>query len=122
MQINEAWIFFKNKAGDTIEDPKLQPAAIEITKRLAGLLIAIVTIATTLTNKTLPIWSDALQQMVRPGPRTIRGVDAKVFSSLELSYKHLQGDEVKSFFLLCAISPSNHINREDLLYRGMGLY
>ena len=83
--------------------------------------VAIVTIAVALKNKTLPIWSDALQQLVRPGPTTIREVDAKVFSSLELSYKHLQGDEVKSFFLLCAISSSNHINREDFIYYGLGL-
>ena len=60
--------------GDTVEDPEVQPIAIEIAKRLAGLPIAIVMIATTLKNKSESIWSDALQQLARPSPTTIRGV------------------------------------------------
>ena len=121
LEEDEAWILFKNRAGDTVENPELQPIAIEIAKRLAGLPIAIVTVATALKNKSLPIWRDALQQLKRPTPTNIRGMDSKVYSSLELSYKHLEGDEVKSFFLLCGMVQTNYIGIVDLLYYGVGL-
>ena len=121
LEEDEAWVLFKNKACDTVENPDLQLIAMEVAKECAGLPIAIVTVATALKNKSLPAWRDALQQLRRPTPTNIRGMDAKVYSSLELSYKHLQGDELKSFFLLCAIASTNDINIEDLFYYGMGL-
>ena len=48
-------------------------------------------------------------------------MDAKVYSSLKLSYDYLEGDEVKPFFLLCAIISIGNIDIADLLYYGMGL-
>ena len=56
LQEDEAWILFKNRAGDdTIENPELQQIAFEVAKLLAGLPLALVTVATTLKNKSLPI-------------------------------------------------------------------
>ena len=43
-----------------------------------------------------------------------------VYSTLELSYKHLESDEVKSLFLLCGLM-FNKIYIDDLLKYGMGL-
>ena len=34
-----------------------------------------------------------------------------VYSSLELSYKHLHGDEVKSLFLLCGLMDNDNFHR-----------
>ncbi|KAL6311654.1 hypothetical protein AAG906_025733 [Vitis piasezkii] len=120
LQEDEAWILFKNRAGDSIENPDLRPIAIEVAKECAGLPIAIVTVATALKNKSLSIWKDALQQLKRPTLTNIRGMEAKVYSSLKLSYEHLEGDEVKSLFLLCGLF-SNYIFIRDLLKYGMGL-
>ena len=122
LQEDEAWILFQNTAGDdTVKNPELQELAIEVAKLLAGLPLALVTVATTLKNKSLPIWRDALQRQKRPTPTNIGGMDAKVYSSLKLSYDYLEGDEVKPFFLLCAIISIGNIDIADLLYYGMGL-
>ena len=62
-----------------------------------------------------------MRQLKRSIPTNIKGMDAMVYSTLELSYKHLEGDEVKSFlFLLCGLM-SNKIYIDDLLKYGMGL-
>ena len=48
-------------------------------------------------------------------------MDAKVYSSLKLSYDYLEGDEVNPFFMLCAIISIGNIDIADLLNYGMGL-
>ncbi|RVW73054.1 putative disease resistance protein [Vitis vinifera] len=120
LQEEEALILFKKMAGDSIEEPDLQSIAIDVAKECAGLPIAIVTVAKALKNKGLSIWEDALRQLKRSIPTNIKGMDAMVYSTLELSYKHLEGDEVKSLFLLCGLM-SNKIYIDDLLKYGMGL-
>ncbi|KAK9292044.1 hypothetical protein L1049_019998 [Liquidambar formosana] len=81
-----AWNLFKKMVGDCIEDPDLQPTAIEVAKTCACLPIAIVTITKALKNKSLLVWKDALQQLHRSNPTNIMGMHADVYSSLELSY------------------------------------
>ena len=120
LQEEEALVLFKKMAGDSIEEPDLQSIAIDVAKECAGLPIAIVTVAKALKNKGLSIWEDALQQLKRSTPTNIKGMDAMVYSTLELSYKHLEGDEVKSLFLLSGLM-SNEIYIDDLLKYGMGL-
>ena len=120
LQEEEALILFKKMAGDSIEEPDLQSIAIDVAKEGAGLPIAIVTVAKALKNKGLSIWEDALRQLKRSIPTNIKGMDAMVYSTLELSYKHLEGDEVKSLFLLCGLM-FNKIYIDDLLKYGMGL-
>ncbi|KAJ9682453.1 hypothetical protein PVL29_018383 [Vitis rotundifolia] len=117
---NEAWILFKNIAGDSIENPYLQPIAVDVAKECAGLPIAIVTVAKALKNKNVSIWKDALQQLKSRTSTNIKGMKTKVYSSLKLSYDYLEGDEVKSLFLLCGLM-SNDIHIRDLLKYGMGL-
>ncbi|RVW70682.1 Disease resistance protein [Vitis vinifera] len=84
---------FKNTAGDSIENPELQPIAVDVAKECAGLPIAIVTVAKALKNKNVAIWKDALQQLESQTSTNITGMETKVYSSLKLSYEHLEGDE-----------------------------
>ncbi|RVW88109.1 putative disease resistance protein [Vitis vinifera] len=91
LQEEEALILFKKMAGDSIEEPDLQSIAIDVAKECAGLPIAIVTVAKALKNKGLSIWEDALRQLKRSIPTNIKGMDAMVYSTLELSYNHLEG-------------------------------
>ncbi|KAJ9682444.1 hypothetical protein PVL29_018374 [Vitis rotundifolia] len=89
----EALVLFKKIVGDSIDKQDLQAIVINVAKECAGLPIALVTVAKALKNKSVSIWKDALQQLKRSMPTNIRRMDAMVYSSLELSYKHLHGDE-----------------------------
>ena len=120
LQEDKSWILFKNKAGDCIDEPDLQPIATEVAILCAGLPIAIVTVATALKSKSLSIWKDALQQLKTQSSTNISGMETKVYSSLKLSYDYLEGDEVKSFFLLCGLF-HDYIRIRDLLKYGVGL-
>ena len=123
LQGDEAWILFKNMVGDSIENPDLLLIATDVAKECTGLPIAIVTVATALKNKSLSIWKDALQQLKRPTSTNIRGMEAKVYSSLKLSYEHLEGDEVKSLCLLCGLSSSYiHISTTTKIIYDVTIY
>ncbi|XP_034707044.1 probable disease resistance protein At4g27220 [Vitis riparia] len=121
LQEDETWILFKNTAGDSIENPELQPIAVDVAKECAGLPIAIVTVAKALKNKNVSIWKDALQQLKSQTLTNVTGLTTNVYSSLKLSYEHLKGVEVKSFFLLCGLISQNDIIIRDLLKYGVGL-
>ena len=120
LQEDETWILFKNTAG-SIENPELQPIAVDVAKECAGLPLAIVIVATALKGeKSVSIWEDARLQLKSQTSTNITGMKTKVYSSLKLSYEHLEGDEVKSLFLLCGLF-CNYIYIRDLLKYGMGL-
>ncbi|KAF2306982.1 hypothetical protein GH714_023012 [Hevea brasiliensis] len=116
----EAWDLFKKMAGDSVEDPDLQSTAVEIAKECAGLPVAIVTVARALRNKNSFEWKNASRQLKRPNSRNIRGMQAVIYSTLELSYHQLESEELKSTFLLCGLMNYN-ASIQDLLKYGMGL-
>ncbi|XP_007030033.2 PREDICTED: probable disease resistance protein At4g27220 [Theobroma cacao] len=121
LEEKEAWNLFNKMAGDSVnESPDLYSTAIEVAKKCAGLPIAIVTVARALRNKGLFQWRDALQQLRTPSPRNFTGIPAPIYSAIELSYSHLESQELKSTFLLysllCADTPIS-----DLVKYGVGL-
>uniref|UniRef100_F6H628 AAA+ ATPase domain-containing protein n=1 Tax=Vitis vinifera TaxID=29760 RepID=F6H628_VITVI len=121
LQEDETWILFKNTAG-SIENPELQPIAVDVAKECAGLPLAIVTVATALKGeKSVSIWEDARLQLKSQTSTNVTGLTTNVYSSLKLSYEHLKGVEVKSFFLLCGLISQNYIHIWDLLKYGVGL-
>ncbi|WKA03395.1 hypothetical protein VitviT2T_021506 [Vitis vinifera] len=121
LQEDETWILFKNTAG-SIENPELQPIAVDVAKECAGLPLAIVTVATALKGeKSVSIWEDARLQLKSQTSTNITGLTSNVYSSLKLSYEHLKGIEVKSFFLLCGLISQNDFHIWDLLKYGVGL-
>ncbi|KAK9218904.1 hypothetical protein WN943_007542 [Citrus x changshan-huyou] len=101
----EAWSLFKKMTGDCIENGELKSVATEIVKECAGLPIAIVPVARALRNKRLSEWKDALLEFRRPSLRNFTGTTEVAYNSIELSYNHLNGEELKSTFLLIS-----HIN------------
>ncbi|KAF2318707.1 hypothetical protein GH714_010227 [Hevea brasiliensis] len=65
-------------------------------------------------NRDLKEWKVALDELSMVDNK---GIQAKVYSALELSCNHLATDELKSFFLLCAQIANGDIQiRELLLY------
>ncbi|KAK4253298.1 hypothetical protein QN277_010621 [Acacia crassicarpa] len=114
----ETWCLFEDMVGDVVKDVNLRGVAIQVAQKCAGLIVLIVTIARALKNEDdIDCWKDALNQLkiVDEG-----GMSEKVYSVLEYSYNHLDGEDVKALFLLCgSIGPQ--IPVEYLLKYGMGL-
>ncbi|KAJ9691574.1 hypothetical protein PVL29_013686 [Vitis rotundifolia] len=117
----EAWNLFKKTAGDSVEKTELRPTAVDVAKKCDGLPVAIVTIANALRGESVHVWKNALEELRRSAPTSIRGVTKGVYSCLELSYNHLEGDEVKSLFLPCALLGDGDISMDRLLQHAMGL-
>ncbi|XP_044472973.1 probable disease resistance protein At4g27220 [Mangifera indica] len=118
----EAWCLFKKMAGDSIENSDLRSVAMDVVKVCAGLPIAIVTIARALRNKSLSEWKDALLKLKTPSPENFEGMNAVAYSTIELSYNRLEGEELKSTFLLCSLMGFNYSALiTDLVKYGMGL-
>ncbi|KAF3614371.1 putative disease resistance protein-like isoform X2 [Capsicum annuum] len=119
---NEAWLLFRQKAGNSADDLSLPDIAEAVAKECKGLPLAIVTVAGALKGKTKRSWEDALLELKKAAPRNIRGVLADVYQPLKISYNHLGSDEAKDAFLLCSLfEEDSNIWTEELLRYGMGL-
>ncbi|PSS09622.1 Disease resistance protein [Actinidia chinensis var. chinensis] len=118
----EAWVLFREMVGEAVDSSDLNSVAREVTNRCGGLPIAIVTVGRALRNRSKHVWIDVLRQLKKPVPKRIKGMDAFVYSRLELSYNYLEGEEAKSLFLLCSLFPEDYeISVETLVQYGMGL-
>ena len=116
----EAWSLFKKMTGDCTENGELKSVATEVAKECAGLPIAIVPVANALKNKRLYEWRNALRQLKRPFLRRFSETEAEAaYSTIELSYYQLEGDELRKTFLLIGYTFICSVN--DVLYYGMGL-
>ncbi|GKV43158.1 hypothetical protein SLEP1_g50489 [Rubroshorea leprosula] len=120
LQDDEAWELLKKTVGDEILKSDLRLTATEIAKECAGLPLAIQTLGKALKTKGSYEWRDALRQLKKPSPENFMGISANVYSAIELSYKHLEGEELKQTFLLCSLLKQN-TSLEDLLKYGIGL-
>ena len=118
----EAWGLFKKTAGDAIENTDLKPTAEEVLRKCGGLPLAIVIVAKALKDKDLITWKDALRQLTLSIETNVEGIEARIFAPLELSYKNLYGDEVKSLFLLCGLLDYGDTLINDLFNYGVGLH
>ncbi|KAG2702062.1 hypothetical protein I3760_06G073500 [Carya illinoinensis] len=98
----EAWDLFEKMAGESVKDPNVRGIASEVAKECAGLPIALVTVSKALKNKSLGEWKDALRQLRRLVPRHVTEMLKTVYSPIELSYKKLESQQLKSLLLLCA--------------------
>ncbi|XP_006357685.2 probable disease resistance protein At1g61300 [Solanum tuberosum] len=118
----EAWLLFRQKAGNSVDDLSLNHIAKNVVKECKGLPLAIITVAGALKNKRKPSWEDALVQLQRSAPKNIPGVLTYVYQPLKLSYDHLESDEARYFFLFCCLFEEDRdIWPEELLRYGMGL-
>ncbi|KAL5741057.1 hypothetical protein ACOSQ2_030237 [Xanthoceras sorbifolium] len=114
-------LFWKT-VGYSEEKSELKSTAVEIVGKCAGLPLAINTIANALKNKSISFWKNALDQLKRANPKDIKGMDAEVYSTIELSYKFLETEEAKSLFLLYSLCNAGYgIHVTDLLKYGLGM-
>ncbi|PHT71498.1 hypothetical protein T459_26602 [Capsicum annuum] len=89
----EGWILFRQKAGNSTDDPSLSEVAKDVAKECKRLPLAIVTVAGALKGKTKPSWEDALVELKKSAPKNIPGVLENVYQPLKISYNHLESDE-----------------------------
>ena len=122
LQGEEAWCLLKKIAGDSVEGDQLRPIANKVLDECGGLPIAIVTVAMALKDETVAVWENALDELRSCAPTNIRGMEKKVYTCLQWSYNHLEGDEVRSLFLLCGcLSYYGDISMDQMLRYATGL-
>ncbi|XP_035548753.1 disease resistance protein At4g27190-like [Juglans regia] len=120
----EAWELFEMMAADSVKDPNLRSIATEVAKECDGLPIALATVSKALNNKDLSEWKDALQQLRHPAaPEHLTRMQLTIYSCIELSFRHLESQEIQYLFLHCA-EKDFHIFHQDLLKYcyGLGLF
>ncbi|KAH9752664.1 Disease resistance protein [Citrus sinensis] len=115
----EAWRLFKMMAGDDVENRELKSTAIDVARACGGLPIALTTVAKALRSKSLHEWKNSLRELRTPSMVNFEGVSAETYSSIELSFNHLKGEQLKKIFLLCSLM-EGHITL-DLFKYSMGL-
>ncbi|KAG5555944.1 hypothetical protein RHGRI_006553 [Rhododendron griersonianum] len=121
---DEAWQLFREKAGDSADDPDLQPIAKQILDECGCLPLALVLIGSALSKKSgrnaiKAIWEGMLDRLTCA---TSTPVDKRLYSRLELSYECLEGEEAKRLFLLCCLfQEDEYIRIEDLARYVLGL-
>ncbi|KAG5555916.1 hypothetical protein RHGRI_006538 [Rhododendron griersonianum] len=121
---DEAWQLFREKAGDSVDAPDLQPIAKQIVDECGCLPLALVLIGSALSKKSgrnaiKEIWEGMLDRLTCA---TSTPVDERLYSRLELSYECLEDEEAKRLFLLCCLFQEDEdISIEDLARYGLGL-
>ncbi|KAH9752599.1 Disease resistance protein [Citrus sinensis] len=116
----EAWRLFKIMNSDDLENCKFKSTAINVAQACGGLPIALTTVARALRNKSLHEWKNALRELQTPSVVNFEGVPAETYSSIELSFKYLKGEQLKKIFLLCSLI-GNSFWFTDLFKYSMGL-
>ncbi|KAJ4721537.1 Disease resistance protein [Melia azedarach] len=116
----EAWRLFKKMAGNDVESRKLKSIAMDVAKACGGLPVAITTIASALSQQSVPEWKNALRELRTPSSGNFEGVPAEAYSTIELSYRCLKSEQLKKTFLLCSLM-SYPSYTSDLLKYGMSL-
>ncbi|TKY56619.1 Disease resistance protein [Spatholobus suberectus] len=119
----EAWSLFTSNAEINDDSPDaLKVVARKIVNECKGLPIAIVTVGSTLREKTFEEWKLALSRLEDSIPLDIPNGLGSPHVCLKLSYDNLKNQLAKSLLLLCSIFPEDsEIHLEDLFRFGKGL-
>ncbi|XP_077222002.1 putative disease resistance protein At1g51480 [Tasmannia lanceolata] len=107
---DKAWNLFHEKAGEVVVWPDIQALAVEVVKECDGLPLAIITVGRAMRGKERKeVWLDALRVLKELAVPEIEGMEPKVFRSLKLSYDCLEEDNIKLYFLYCALYPEDYV-------------
>ncbi|XP_058754319.1 uncharacterized protein LOC131627481 [Vicia villosa] len=92
----ESLMLFKKVAGTLDEMSTFKQ---EIVKYCAGLPMAIVAVGRALRNKSESVWGATLEKLKK---EELSGVPKSMEISIRMGYDHLESEEIRSIFLLCA--------------------
>lgn len=93
----ESVMLFKKVAGTLDEISTFKQEIVK--KYCAGLPMAIVTVGRALRNKSESVWEATLEKLKK---EELSGVQKSMEISVRMSYDHLESEEMRSIFLLCA--------------------
>ncbi|KAA8535642.1 hypothetical protein F0562_030645 [Nyssa sinensis] len=117
LSTEEAWdLFMKNVGSEKVLDKKLKEIARSISEECAGLPLAIVTTARSMTGvDDIHDWRNALDEL-REGVEGFVDMEDKVFKKLKFGYDHLKDKRLQQCFLYCALFPEDYkIPKMDLI-------
>ncbi|KAK3419778.1 hypothetical protein EUGRSUZ_G00544, partial [Eucalyptus grandis] len=114
---NEAFRLFENKVGDKLKGNEgLKSIADQVVKKLAGLPLLIISVATTLKSSDESAWRNALIEIDDSNKE-------KKETIVRLSYDHLKSKDAKYLFLLCGlIGGTIQVELLFVLAMGLGLF
>ncbi|KAB2607393.1 disease resistance protein [Pyrus ussuriensis x Pyrus communis] len=116
----DSWALFVKNANRSLESTNFYDIARKVAGECGGLPIALITVARALGDKDLEEWREAARRL-EMSQTTNLDDEGDVFRCIKLSYDYLNGNDAKSFFLLCCLFPEDSdIQIEDLLKHGIG--
>ncbi|XP_059656472.1 probable disease resistance protein At4g27220 [Cornus florida] len=123
LQEHEAWYLFKKTVGDFIEFPhEIHSVAKQVCRECDHLPLAILVVGAAMRDqKEKHVWDDAHVQLSNCSGDNIEGMNEKLYSRIEWSYKYLKQTDARSCFLHCSLFPEDYeIPIDDLVMYGVG--
>ncbi|GFZ19629.1 hypothetical protein Acr_28g0003340 [Actinidia rufa] len=121
LEADQEKVNHREMVGSDADSSDFNSMARAVSRGCGGLPIATVTVGKSLRNRCKDEWNDAARQLKNPVPKQIKGMDAFVYSHLELSYNYLE-TEAKSLFLFCNMFPEDALIEVEILVQyGMAL-
>ncbi|XP_074265251.1 uncharacterized protein LOC141587677 [Silene latifolia] len=122
MNTNEARELFKSQAGKQADLRLYKNLVEKLLSKCGGLPLAIVATANSLKDKNLSSWVKFADDLEKPISSQMSGDYHDTFTILNTSYKFIQPDGKRIFFLLVCLSPlGSSVSIESLMRYGMGL-
>ncbi|KAL2336070.1 hypothetical protein Fmac_010516 [Flemingia macrophylla] len=94
---DDALMLFQKVVGTSNEMSKFKQEIVK--KYCEGIPMAIITVGRALRNKNESVWEARLEKLKK---QELVGVQKPMEISLKMNYDHLENEELKSIFLLCA--------------------
>ncbi|XP_030948976.1 disease resistance protein At4g27190-like [Quercus lobata] len=103
----EAWELFQELVGSIIDSPNIRPYAQDIVQRCGGLPLLIIVTGRALAKENDALcWMHAAREFSRCSAHRIYGFES-IFQQLKFSYDRLEGPDLKSCLLYCALFPED---------------
>ena len=103
----EAWELFREQVGGIIDSPNIEPHARAIVQKCHGLPLLIIVTGRAMTKEIDALaWMHAVREFSRCSSHGMYGFESLI-QKLKFSYDRLEGLELKSCFLYCALFPED---------------